>query len=131
MEPTIPDLEKLTENMLRFIEYVDKPETRRLRETDIGNFNYIVNEQFSDLPTSMIKLLSDYKNRNVNLEKIIKMISDMRSVQIKKKQFQEVENEFFEKRAEEYLYPAFGGKDNYYKIAEENKKKKEQEKSSK
>ena len=34
---------------------------------------------------------------------------------------EKAENEFVEKRAEEYLYPQFGGRENFYKISEENK----------
>ena len=52
------------------------------------------------------------------------MITMLRSVKNGQKSFGDAENEFMEKRSEEYLYPAFGGRDNFYRIAEENKKKK-------
>ena len=63
-----------------------------------------------------------------NLEKILDMINLLRSVKTGEKSLENAENEFVEKRAEEYLYPAFGGKDNFYKVAEENKKKKKKNK---
>ena len=124
----IPDLKKLTDNVLKFIEFIDKPEIRELKKNEIGKYNYLVNEQFSGMPVSMIKLLSDYENRDKNLEKILDMINILKSVETGEKTFENAENEFVEKRAEEYLYPAFGGKDNFYKVAEENKKKKDKKK---
>jgi len=128
MSMKIPDLKKLTDNVLKFIEFIDKPEIRELKKNEIGKFNYLINQQFSEMPVSMIKLLSDYENRDKNLDKILDMINILKSVETGEKTFEIAENEFVEKRAEEYLYPAFGGKDNFYKVAEENKKKKEKKK---
>ena len=121
MNSSIPDLEKLTNNILKFIDFVDDSEIKELKRTNVGKFNFMVNEQFPELPVSMIRLLTDYDNRTQNLEKILEMIELLRSVKTGQKTFENAENEFVEKRAEEYLYPAFGGKDNFYKVAEENK----------
>ena len=121
---SIPDLEQLTSKLLEFIEFVDSPEIVEMRKTQMGNFNYIVNEKFKMLPLSMVKLLSDTEHRAENLEKILDMINLLRSVKTGERSLENAENEFVEKRAEEYLYPAFGGKDNFYKVAEENKNKK-------
>ena len=123
MNQDIPDLEKLTNDVLGFIDFIDKPEIREIKETNMGQFNFFVNEQFPNLPLSMIRLLTDYENRSQNLEKILDMINLLRSVKTGERSLENAENEFVEKRAEEYLYPSFGGKDNFYKIAEENKKK--------
>lgn len=123
MNPDIPDLEKLTDEVLGFIDFVDKPEIREIYQSNKGQFNFLVNEQFPNLPLSMIRLLTDYENRSQNLEKILDMINLLRSVKTGERSLENAENEFVEKRAEEYLYPAFGGKDNFYKVAEENKKK--------
>lgn len=124
MNSNIPDLEKLTDDVLRFIDFADRPEIKNIKENELGKFNFMVNEQFPDLPLSMIRLLSDYDNRSQNLEKILDMINLLRSVKTGERSLENAENEFVEKRAEEYLYPAFGGKDNFYKVAEENKNKK-------
>ncbi len=127
----IPDLEKLTNDILKFIEFIDRPETKEIKDVNKSQFNFLVNEQFPELPRSMIKLLSDYENRHNNLKKIIDMITLLNSIKTGEKTLQTAENEFVEKRAEEYLYPAFGGKDNFYKVAEENRIKQEQEKKNK
>jgi len=122
---SIPNLELLTDNVLNFIEFFDNPKIQELKKNQPGNFNYLVNEKFNTLPVSMIKLLSDLDNRESNLEKILEMITLLKSVQTGNKSFENAENEFVEKRAEEYLYPSFGGKENFYKVAEENKKNQE------
>ncbi len=128
MNSAIPDLEKLTDDILKFIDFIDTPEIRDLKENNMSKFNFMVNEQFPELPLAMIRLLSDYQNRSQNLEKILDMINLLRSVKTGEKSLENAENEFVEKRAEEYLYPAFGGKDNFYKVAEENKKKNQNKK---
>jgi hypothetical protein len=128
MNSPIPDLEKLTDDILKFIDFIDTPEIRDLKENNMSKFNFMVNEQFPELPLAMIRLLSDYQNRSQNLEKILDMINLLRSVKTGEKSLENAENEFVEKRAEEYLYPAFGGKDNFYKVAEENKKKNQNKK---
>lgn len=123
----IPDLEKLTDKILEFIEFYDKPEIKKLRDEQRGNFNYMVGEQFSMLPPAMIKLLSDEENRASNLEKLMEMLSLLQSVKDGKNSFEKTENDFFEKRAEEYIYPKFGGRENFYKVSEEYKTQQELE----
>jgi len=122
----IPDLVELTNKLLEFIEFEDKPETQNIKKNDRGYYNYLVQERFDKLPNTMIKLLSEQDKRVENLGKILDMIDLLKNVKSGKTSFEKAENEFVEKRAEEYLYPQFGGKDNFYKIAEENKKKQEQ-----
>jgi hypothetical protein len=119
----IPDLVELTNKVLEFIEFEDNPETQRIKKNDRGYYNYIVEERFDKLPTTIIKLLSEQDKRSENLAKILDMINLLKNVKEGRTTFEKAENEFVEKRAEEYLYPQFGGKDNFYKIAEENKKK--------
>jgi len=122
----IPDLVELTNKLLEFIEFEDKPETQNIKKNDRGYYNYLVQERFDKLPNTMIKLLSEQDKRVENLGKILDMIDLLKNVKSGKTSFEKAENEFVEKRAEEYLYPQFGGKDNFYKIAPENKKKQEQ-----
>jgi hypothetical protein len=126
--PQIPDLTLLTTKILEFIEFSDDPITHELLETNKNGYNLIIDERFSMIPFAMMRLLSDKQNRAVNLEKIMDMISMLNKVKNGDDSLENAENDFFEKRASEYLYPQFGGRDNFYKVAEENKKKKELEK---
>ena len=124
----IPDLVEMTNKLIEFIEFSDKPETIKLKENNMGNYNYIISNRFSILPPSMIKLLADREKRSEHLQKILEMIDLLKAVKSGSKSYESAETEFIEKRSEEYLYPQFGGKEQFYKIAEENKKKQEAEK---
>lgn len=127
----IPDLVEMTNKLIEFIEFSDKSETIKLKENNIGNYNYIISERFSILPQSMIKLLSEREKRAEHLQKILELLKLLKQVKTGNKSYESAETEFIEQKSEEYLYPQFGGKDNFYKIAEENKKKQEDEKKQK
>jgi hypothetical protein len=127
--PQIPDLTLLTTKILEFIEFYDEPVTQELLINNKTGYNLIVDERFSIIPVAMLRLLSDTQNRASNLEKIMDMISMLEKVKNGTNSLENAENTFFEKRASEYLYPQFGGRENFYKIAEENKKKKELKKN--
>lgn len=127
----IPDLVEMTNKIIEFIDFSDKSETIKLKENNIGNYNYIISERFSILPQSMIKLLSEREKRTEHLEKILDLIELLKKVKLGTKSYETAETEFIEQKSEEYLYPQFGGKENFYKIAEENKKKQEAEKPKK
>ena len=129
--PLIPDLTLLTSKIIEFIEFYDDPSTQDLIKTNKGAYNLIINERFDLIPVAMIRLLSDSDKRASNLEKIMDMISMLDKVKNGSNSLENAENIFFEKRAEEYLYPKFGGRDNFYKVAEENKHKLEAEKALK
>ena len=103
--------------------------TNKLLINNKSGYNLIVDERFSIIPVAMLRLLSDTQNRASNLEKIMDMISMLEKVKNGTNSLENAENIFFEKRASEYLYPQFGGRENFYKIAEENKKKKELKKN--
>jgi hypothetical protein len=126
----IPDLTELTTKILEFIEFYDEPSTQDLIKNNKPNYNYIISERFIIIPFAMIKLLSDNENRAQNLEKIMDMIAMLEKVKNGSNTFQNAEEVFFEKRASEYLYPQFGGREKFYKVAEENKLKQEQDKTS-
>ena len=119
----IPDLTLLTTKILEFIEFEEKEETQKLKENNRGYYNNLVDTNFEILTPTMIKLLSDKNNRSENLEKMMDMIRLLRNIKEGRNTFENAENEFMEKRSEEYLYPIFGGREKFYKIAEENKKK--------
>jgi len=121
----IPDLTLLTTKILEFIEFEEKEETKKLKENNRGYYNNLIDTNYTILTPTMVKLLSDINNRTENLEKMMDMIRLLRNIKEGRNTFENAENEFMEKRSEEYLYPIFGGREKFYKIAEENKKNKE------
>jgi hypothetical protein len=127
----IPDLTLLTTKILEFIEFEEKEETQKLKESNRGYYNNLIDTNYEILTPTMVKLLSDKNNKTENLTKMMDMIRLLRNVKEGRNTFENAENEFMEKRSEEYLYPVFGGRENFYKIAEENKKKQEKNKKTK
>lgn len=121
------DLLEMTTKILEFIDFQNEPNTDKLREKDIAQYNFVLNKRFSTLPSTMIRLLSDKERQSENLEKVLEMISLISSMQTGEKTYEEAENEFAEKRSEEYIYPLFGGKENFLKATEEKKREKEKQ----
>ena len=70
----IPDVLELSRKVVEFIEFYDDPNTKNLRLTNYPMYLNTMYERFEKMPTSMITILSDDKNRAENLEKIINML---------------------------------------------------------
>jgi len=121
----IPNLEVLSAKVIEFIEFYDNPDTKKLRETNHPNYLYKLYERFDVMPTSMIKLLSEpnQKLRAQNLEKIILLLEKLAEVKAGTRNLEATRNEFLEENNENYFYPAFGGKEQLIKLAEEKGEK--------
>lgn len=111
----IPDLELLTSKILEYIEFVDDPQTQRLKEANFGEFNYIVQEKFFILPLSMIKLLDQTERREENLIEILNMIEVLKQVKAGRVDLDTAAKSYDERISEKYLYPQFGGKEAFMK----------------
>jgi len=105
----IPNILELSNLVIEFLEFYDNNKT--LRETNMGQYLNLMYEKFSNMPSSMIKLLSDEENRSTNLSKIIDMLETLSQVKKGNKNLEEARDEFVEKVNEEYFYPSFGGKE--------------------
>jgi len=116
----IPDLEKLTQDVLDFLEFYHDPRSKKLRQNNFPKYLNEMYNRFESMPESMIRLLSDEKNQKTNLTKMLKMFEDLASVKRGEKNIHDAEDEFNEKQNEEYFYPAVGGKDELIKIAEDH-----------
>ena len=114
----IPDVLELSKKVVEFIEFYDDPNTKNLRLTNYPMYLNTMYERFEKMPTSMITILSDDKNRAENLEKIINMLEVLGDVKKGNKNIEEARDEFVEKTNEEYFYPAFGGKEQLIKDIE-------------
>ena len=106
----IPDVVKLSGKVLEFIDFYDDPENEKLRKTNHGLYLNKMFDSFEMMPASMIRLLSDEKNRRENLKGIIDMLEQLQQVKIGKLDLDTVHDEFIEDKNEKYFYPTFGGK---------------------
>jgi hypothetical protein len=111
----IADPDKLIKNVLYALEIMDTSEMIELQKDNYPNFmNHIINK-IPDIQTSMIKILSDRENRVYNLEKVIEMIETLRRVKNGQLEMQKAFSDFVEQQNEKYIYPQFGGKDEFEK----------------
>jgi len=117
----IPDIELLSSKVVEFLEFYDQPETTKLRKENHPHYLFKLYERFEVLPASMIKLLSEpnQKLRTQNVEKIIMLLERLYEVKTGKRNLESTRDEFLEENNEKYFYPAFGGKEQLMKLAEE------------
>lgn len=114
----IPDVTELSNQMIAFLEFYDRPDVVKMRKHNYANYLNSLYDNFSTMPASMISLLSDEENRVMNLAKLINMLETLGQVKKGNKNIEEECNKFIENNNEEYFYPAFGGKDKLIKDIE-------------
>jgi hypothetical protein len=117
----IPNIELLSSKIVEFLEFYDEPETTKLRKENHPHYLFKLYERFEILPASMIKLLSEPNQslRTQNVEKIIMLLEKLAEVKAGTRNLESTRDEFLEENNEKYFYPAFGGKENLMKLAEE------------
>jgi len=115
----IPDLVKLTGMIIEFVEYIETPEMKTFAQQNKMMFRNHLEEKFDEFTLefySIYKMLvDDEAHRSNNLDRLFNMI---RRLQNMEKNNSNVDKEFVkvqEQLAEEYLYPQFGGKNEFYK----------------
>ena len=121
----IPNIEVLSSKVVEFLEFYDDLSIIKLRKENHPNYMFKLYERFEVLPASMIKLLSepDHKLRTQNVEKIIMLLERLAEVKAGKRDLEATRDEFLEENNEKYFYPAFGGKEQLMKLAEEKGEK--------
>jgi len=114
-------MEKLTNDIIEILEYLNKEEMKKLRKENIDIYKQHVMTKFESFDYfSILKLFID--NDDVEIEKLIEMIKVIDDINNKKISFEDANEQMKEKRASEYIYPQFGGKEAFEKKMMENKK---------
>jgi hypothetical protein len=121
----IPDIELLSSKGVEFLEFYDEPQIVKLRKENHSHYLFKLYERFEMIPLSMIKLLSEpnHKLRTQNVEKIIMLLERLAEVKAGTRNLEATRDEFLEENNEKYFYPAFGGKEQLIKLAEEKGEK--------
>jgi len=114
----IPNVLELSNMMIEFLEFYDTPSIVSMRKNNYANYLNTMYEKFSKMPTSMITLLSDEKNRALNLTKLIEMLETLGKIKNGEKDIEQARDEFIEQNNETYFYPVFGGKEKLIKDIE-------------
>lgn len=127
-EGGMPDILKLTGQIIEFIEYIEKPDIKLMAKENNMMYKQHLENKFEEFTLdyySIYRMLVDNENeRSQNIDRLFKMIDRLKDVETGKSN---VDREFMKVReelAEQYLYPKFGGKDGFQKAMDKDQKKK-------
>ena len=119
----IPNLEKLTTDVFDFIQFTDKSQIKNMIKNRYGEFINVVTEKYPDIPFSIIKMLIDNdSNRDENIKRLISVFERLNNIKKGKHDINNEFKDFQEEISEEYLYPKFGGRDEFIKKMGQPKK---------
>jgi hypothetical protein len=127
----IVDLEKLTVELVKFLEYINTSKMEELEDTDHDAFVKHLESQFDEFSLhfySIFKLLTEKggrTKRDENIGKLITLIETLKQVQCGNKDMNSTYESFKEELNEEFIYSKYGGKKKFEEhMAKENAKKK-------
>lgn len=129
----IPDLEKLLSIVLEMLLYINTDEMQKLETTDEIAFEHHLDAKFEYLSSKyyiIFKMLLDKKHRTENIEKLIDTFSILRDVKSGSINIHDADKNYKEALNEQYIYPKYGGKENFEKEMLNNKKIKKKHKSN-
>ncbi len=127
----IPDMNYLMTVVEQIIFFIETEEMQKLEKSNKEEFEKMIYGKYNnDVPMKIIALLVD-ENRYENLEQLLDMFDVLSDIKNGKKDIQSEAEKFSEKQNQKYLYPKFGGKEQFEKLMKEqpvknvpNKKKK-------
>lgn len=114
----IPDLEKLLGTILDFLNYINTDEMQKLENSDQISYERHLESKFEDFSLryyGIFKLLLDKENREDNLAKLIDIFSKLKEVKLGKVDIYKATEDYQEELSHEYVYPKFGGKEQFRK----------------
>lgn len=111
----IPDIVILTGRIIELLKLMDNTEMMILEKGNNNEYTNIILSQFEDLPYSIIKLLLERNERENNVGRLINMLNILKNVKSGEQDINEAYNKYSEQLNEEYIYPKFGGKNNFEK----------------
>ena len=122
----IPDIEKLLDDVLNFLNYINQESMQEFEATNKIEFEQHLNihfNEFSEKHYSIFKMLLDSENRINNIAKLFEMLSKLKQVKMGQINIQQADKDFQEELNSKFLYPKFGGKEQFEKqILQKNKK---------
>lgn len=130
----VGDLEKLTTELVGFITYINGEDMEKLAVSDYNAYIGHLEEKFDDFSLnyhSIFKMLTDKEsinNREENIQKLISLIEVLMEVKQGKRSMDKEFENFRETKAQEYVYPKFGGKEQFEETMKKRAKRKQRRK---
>jgi hypothetical protein len=113
----IPNIEKLTEDILEFLDFKDLPENVELAQTKYGVALDKMYSKFPNINYKIINVLMDTEasaeDKEKDLMDLLSMLERLDKIKQGKLNIKSEFESFREEMHEEYVYPQFGGKAAY------------------
>jgi len=111
----IPNIDEMLTHIDKLIDFIETPKMKKLEFSNNKEFERQVYAKFNTiLPMSIINLLVE-GDRYEHLERLLEMCNTLKKVKNGELDIHEEHGKFSEKLNTEYLYPKFGGKENFEK----------------
>lgn len=109
----IPNIDEMLVHIDKLIDFIETPKMKNLEHSNNKEFERQAYAKFNSvLPMSIINLLVE-SNRYEHLERLLEMCNTLKKVKNGELDIHEEHTKFSEKLNTEYLYPKFGGKENF------------------
>jgi hypothetical protein len=119
--PTIPDLDNLTDTICEILEFMNLDEMVQLKNSNKLKFEEEIDTRFSDFSLKYPSLLTLLiENKEENLHKLTYMIGMLQKIQDRNITMDSAVDTLRESLASEYVYPQFGGKENFENSVKNN-----------
>jgi len=112
----IPNLDILTGHVLEILEYLESDKTRDLIKKNQSAVLMHLNNKYADtVPYSIISVLMDEKDRNENIERLLKMFTNLQKAKRGELSIDDAEKILTDDVNETYIYSKYGSKDAFEK----------------
>lgn len=122
----IPDIEQLLDHVISMLEYMNTDEMKQLEDSDPDAFEKHLDIKFSEFTYryyAVFKLLLDKVNRKDNVARLIQLFEKLNKIKNNEASMDDAYEEYTEGLNSRYIYPKFGGKQNFEKKMTENHNK--------
>ncbi len=123
----IVDKDEMTKKIAIFLEYITSDVMEKFEDTDNNAFKeHVMNkfESYFDDYFSVFSMLLEKKNRQENIKKLLNMLTTLDKIKKNNGNIKKEFEKFQEQKAAEYIYPKFGGKEQFEKTMKKQLKKK-------
>lgn len=122
----VPDLKHLTENLVKILAEINSEEMIQLFDTDKELFKEKMEQKFPEFSNRYYSLFQQLLEKDMdNIGKLIMMLTNLHKVEHGELTMDDAFNNVRESLSEDYIYPKFGGKENFEKTMRERGKKKQ------
>lgn len=111
----IPNIDEMLVNIDKLLDFIETPKLKKLEHSNNKEFERQIYTKFNTiLPITIINLLVE-NNRYEHLNRLLEMCNTLKKVKNGELNIHEEHAKFSENLNDEYLYPQFGGKENFEK----------------